>query len=106
MTTKPRKSKGVKTRQKRSDDQDSGASKAEAGQSDATELYTKLSNAAEALVNSNAVILETEDSDDTMVGRVARCGKPAVQIRVMPDGSRLECYLQSDCTYAGCVPVR
>lgn len=40
-----------------------------------------------------------------MVSRIGQCNKPPIQWHRMPDGSWLECFLMSDCTYGNCVPV-
>jgi hypothetical protein len=40
-----------------------------------------------------------------MIARGARCNKPLILWRKEPDGSWMECYLQADCTYGGCVRV-
>jgi hypothetical protein len=40
-----------------------------------------------------------------MAARVDNCNKPPIKFIKQPDGSFLECFLKSDCTYGDCVPV-
>jgi len=40
-----------------------------------------------------------------MVARINGCGKPPILWERLADGSYLECFLKSDCTYGNCVPV-
>src|SRR6476620_2542106 len=40
-----------------------------------------------------------------MTARVNSCNKPPIKFIKQPDGSGLECFLKSDCTYGDCVPV-
>ncbi|MDX0949472.1 hypothetical protein GOD93_28100 [Sinorhizobium medicae] len=71
----------------------------------ATELHAKISMAADEIASAHAEFSELMDTSDVMSARSAHCNKPAVIYRKMPDGSWLECYLQSDCSYAGCRPI-
>lgn len=40
-----------------------------------------------------------------MVARINGCGKAPIQWERLADGTYLECFLKSDCTYGNCVPV-
>lgn len=40
-----------------------------------------------------------------MVARVSSCNKPPVIFRKQPNGSWMECFLKSDCTYGNCETV-
>ena len=68
-------------------------------------LHTDLVNAAATLASTHGELAEFTNLGDVMRQRVKSCNLPAIQYRKMPDGSWLECYLQSDCSYAGCTPV-
>ncbi|MBY5536597.1 hypothetical protein HFO42_25930 [Rhizobium leguminosarum] len=71
----------------------------------ATELHTKIITVADEIASVHADVVEFMDTTDVMARRSAGCNQPAVKYRRMPDGSWLECYLQSDCTYGGCKPI-
>jgi hypothetical protein len=54
--------------------------------------------------NKNAPEL-LHPATSAMIARGTMCNKPLILWRKESDGSWMECYLQSDCTYGGCVPV-
>lgn len=68
-------------------------------------LHTDLVNAAATIASTHGEFAEFTNLGDIMAERVKSCNLPAIKYRKMPDGSWLECYLQSDCSYAGCKPV-
>jgi hypothetical protein len=63
------------------------------------------------LVLAEANVIATRNSrysdqiDAELAAAHEQCGKPPYEYRKQPDGSWLRCRLQSDCTYAGCIPV-
>jgi hypothetical protein len=50
--------------------------------------------------------LSSHPATRAMMSRMSKCNKPPVKYIRMSDGSWLECFLMSDCTYANCEPVR
>jgi hypothetical protein len=65
---------------------------------------TKLSAAAVAISDQGASVL-LHPATSAMIARGAKCNKPLILWRRQADGSYLECFLQADCTYSGCIPV-
>jgi hypothetical protein len=56
-------------------------------------------------VRRHHVALASHPATTAMNARVNGCNKPPILWRQQGDGSWLECFLKSDCTYGNCVAV-
>jgi hypothetical protein len=47
----------------------------------------------------------SDPATHAMIARAGGCNKPPIQWLQQADGSWMECFLRSDCTYGNCNPV-